>query len=527
MLQVWSFDQIYDHNNHLLVTFEIKKLSSLKQLAGQTVWYGLSNIAAKLLNQLLTPIITYILNNPAGMVDYGNFTMVYSGISFINIIYTYGLETAYFRFAASGTDKETLFQTTFTSLLISTTIFSAILIYFRQPISDYIDLGSHSEYIIWSVLIVAVDTLAAIPFARLRQEGRPRKYAFTRVAGIIVNIILTVFLVAYCPRMVAADPGTAFAIWYARYTPLGFLIMANLGQAIVTFLLLYKEWIGYRFRFDKELWKKILIYCWPMLLVGMGGMINETIDRQMLPKLLQGSAEFRKTAVGIYSANYKIAILITLFVQAFKMSAEPFFFSHAANKNAPATYARVMKWFVITLCAAFLFTALYIDVWQYFIGPRYRSGIGVVPILLAANIALGIYYNLSAWYKITDRMRMGMYITLAGAAITLVLNFAFIRSYGMYACAWTTLIAYTFMMVASYILGQRHFPVPYQLGRLGGYVVAMFTLFLAQKGVAGFTDSLPLRLASASVLMLLFVGMVIRSEKEELSGMPVIGRFLR
>lgn len=502
-------------------------MASLKQLAGQTIWYGVSNIAAKLLNQLLTPIITYILNSPAGMVDYGNFSMLYACISFINIIYTYGLETAYFRFAAMGTDKNKLFQTTFTSLLVSTVVFSVIIIYLRDLIGDYIGLEGHNEYITWSVLIVAVDTLAAIPFARLRQEGRPRKYAMVRMAGIVTNIVLTVVLIAYAPRMAAANPDGAFAKWYSGYTPVGFLLLANLAQATVTFILLFKEWSGYRLQFDAALWKKILTYCWPMVIVGMGGMVNETIDRLMLPKLLPGTTDEQKIAVSIYAANYKIAIFITLFIQAFRMSAEPFFFSQAADRNAATTYARVMKWFVITLCVAFLFTALYIDLWQYFIGPAYRNGLGVVPILLAANIALGIYYNLAVWYKITDRMYMGMIITLIGATITLALNYTFIPAYGMYACAWTTLGAYTTMMALCYALGQRYFPVNYPVARLGQYIVIMLLLFAAQRGIMHTTGSPAIRLATATVFMGTFGIVVLRLEKSELSAMPVIGRWLK
>ncbi len=491
------------------------------------MWYGLSNIAAKLLNQLLTPIITYVLNNPAGMVDYGNMTMLYSSISFANIIFTYGLETAYFRFAASGTDKEHLFQTTFTSLLISTLALSSIIIFFRDPIAAFIDLGGHSDYIVWCVFIVAIDTLAAIPFARLRQEGRPRKYAFTRLAGIVVNIILTVYFIAYCPGATAAHPDTAFAQWYRQYTPTGFLILANLAQAAVTFLLLFKEWSGYRLKFDTVLWKKIMVYCWPMVIVGMGGMVNETMDRLMLPKLMHASAEDAKIALSIYSANYKIAIFITLFIQAFKMSAEPFFFSHSANKNAPETYARVMKWFVVTLCGAFLFTALYIDLWKYFIGSQYRQGLDVVPILLAANVALGIYYNLSAWYKVTDKMSIGMYITLVGAALTIILNVAFIPVYGMYACAWATLAAYSTMMVLSYVLGQRHYPVNYPLKKIGGYVALMLTLFAAQKGIMQITDHVWVRLLTGSLFLLAYAGAVVRSEKDEIKGLPIIGKLLK
>ena len=387
------------------------------------------------------------------------------------------METAYFRFSAGGTDQKSLFQTVFTSLLTSSVLFSVALIYFRVPISNFIGLGVHTEYITWCVLIIAIDTMAAVPFAKLRQEERPHKYAFTRVAGIVVNIIATLYFLVYSPGMVAANPGSAYAQWYVQNTNVGFLLLALIAQSAVTFLLLYKEWAGYRFKFDAALWKKVIIYSAPMIVIGLGGMVNETMDRLMLPKLLPASDEAKKIAVAIYAANYKIAIFITLFITAFRMSAEPFFFGQAADKNAPKTYAKVMKWFVITLCVAFLFTALYIDIWKYMVGRTYREGLGVVPILLAANVALGIYYNLSVWYKISDKMYMGLIITLIGAAITLVLNFKFIPTYGMYACAWATLAAYGSMMVISYFMGQHYFPVPYATKKLLGYFGIMLLFY--------------------------------------------------
>lgn len=463
------------------------------------------------------------------MIDYGNFNMLFAGISVANILYTYGMETAYFRFSATGTDQKKLFQTLFSSLLVSTIFLSAILIYFNGPISEFIGISNHPEYITWCVFIIAMDTLAAIPFARLRQEERPRKYAFTRVAGIIVNIIVTVYFIAYCPTHIIANPNTAFAKWYTHNTNVGFLLLANLAASTVTFLLLYKEWIGFRFRFDKALWKKVIAYSAPMIIVGLGGMVNETMDRLMLPKIMPGTEEAKKIAVAIYAANYKIAIFITLFITAFRMSAEPFFFSQATEKNAPKTYARVMKWFIIILCFAFLFTALYLDIWKYYIPEAYRQngGLGVVPILLAANVALGIYYNLSVWYKITDRMYWGMIITLIGAAITLTLNFAFIPAYGMYACAWATLAAYASMMVISYLVGQKYFPVPYPTKKLIAYLTVMFALFFAQKAVMHFTNHLAIRLVTASFFMYLFMSLVKTAERKELKGMPFIGKFIK
>lgn len=502
-------------------------MASLKSLTTDTIWYGFSNIGAKLLNYILTPIVTNLLNNAAGMVEYGNYATLFAAISFINIVYTYGLETAYFRFSATGADRHTLFNTTFSSLIISTILFSTVLIGASGSLASTFGIANHPEYITWCVLIVALDTLSAIPYAMLRQQGRPRKYAFTKIGGILVNIILAILLTGVLPGWAAAHPNATLTHWYHQYTPAGFLILANLAQSAVTLLLLSKEWMVYKPQLDTRLWKEIITYCWPMLIVGLGGMVNETIDRLMLGQLLPGTEAERKTAVGIYNANYKISIFITLFIQAFKMAAEPFFFKEAQSKNAPATYARVMKWFVITLCIAFLFTALFIDIWQYFIASQYRSGLGVVPILLVANIALGIYYNLSVWYKITDRMYMGMIITLIGAAITLIANTIFIPIYGMYACAWTTLAAYGTMMVLSYLLGQRYYPVPYPTGKLLGYLAVMLLCYQAAHLLASYVQLPILRLGAGFLLFGTFLALLLRSERAELQGLPLVGKYLR
>ncbi len=486
----------------------------------------MSNIAAKLLNQILTPIVTRVLNMPAGIADYGNFNVVMAFISFVNVVFTYGMETAYFRFSASGTDRNKLFQTTFASLLVSTILLSTLLIIFRVPISHLVWLDGHPEYVTWCVGIIAFDTLAAIPFARLRQEERPRKYAFTRVAGIVVNIVLTIYFLQWCPTHLSAEPGNKFTIWFNQNNSAGFMLLANLAASAFTFLLLIGEWISFRFRFDSELWKKIIVYSAPMVVIGLGGMVNETFDRIMLPRLLPVSALDASIAVGIYGANYRISIFITLFITAFRMSAEPFFFGQSSDKNAPKTYARVMKWFVIVLCFAFLFTSMYMDIWKYFVGTAYRSGLGVVPILLAANVCLGIYYNLAVWYKITDRMNMGMLITFIGAAITLVLNFIFIPHYGMYACAWATLAAYSSMMVISYFMGQKYFPVPYNVRKLLAYLGVMLALFFTHRLVMSMTDKVFVRLITASVFMYLFIKLVIAAEKKELEKMPFIGSYI-
>ncbi len=507
-------------------------MASLKNLAGQTVWYGLSNIAARLLNVLMTPLLTYLLASPAGQAEFGDFTIIYAGIAFANVLYTYGMETAYFRFSnGKEIDKDALYQTSFGSLIISTLLFSSLLFLFAGGLSDAAGFKDHPEYIRLAAMIISFDTLAAIPFARLRQEGRPRKYAFTRLSGIVVNILLTVFFMVSSPAIAKAWPDSWYAGWYLSNTNPALLQMANLAGSIVTFLLLFSEWRIFRFRFDAALWRTIVAYSAPFIIIGLGGMINETFDRIMLRNLLPGTPRQVKIEVGIYSANYRISIFIQLFIQAFRMAAEPFFFAQSADKNAPKTYAKVMKWFVITLCFAFLFTILFIDLWQYMIGKSYRGGLGVVPILLYANMALGIYYNLSVWYKISGRLGWGMAITFIGAALTLVINYTFIPTYGMWACAWATFICYISMMIICYFAGQKHFRVPYPVRKLLSYAGVMTAFFLLQQGVSHLTSGvhggMAIRLASGGLLMGSFAALVLRAEAAELGNFPVIGKYLR
>jgi O-antigen/teichoic acid export membrane protein len=511
-------------------------LAAIKQLAGQTLWYGLSNVGAKMLNFALTPLLTFLLADKQGMVDYGSMSIIFAWIAAANIIFTYGLETAYFRFSNKNEfSKENIFQTSFGSIIISTAALTLLLILLRNPIQSFLELDNHSEYIVWCAWLIALDTLSAIPFARLRQENKPRKYAFIKLAGIMVNILSIILFIVILPQWVKEHPGNWFSNWYHSKSRLGFILLANVFQNIFVFLMLFPEWKIFRFKMDKVLWKKMVSYSSPMLIIGLAGMINEVMDRQFLDKLLPFDNEANKRIVAIYGANYKLAIFITLFIQAFKMAAEPFFFSQAKEKNAPALYARVMKWFVITLAVAFLFSALYLDVWKVIIirSASYRSGIGVVPILLMANIFLGIYYNLSVWYKLTDRMRMGIYITIVGAVITLVGNYWFIPAWGMYASAWSTFACYFVMVVLAYFMGQKYFPIPYPVKKILAYLVIMLIFFFVKVGADALTSGLnyalqlSIRLIIATGLMLLYLLLIMKVERAELKSMPFIGKYIK
>lgn len=508
-------------------------MAAIKKLAGQTLWYGGSNIGAKFLNYLLTPLLTNLMHDVHGVRDYGDYSLLYAWIGVLNIVFTYGFETGYFRFSnQEGVDRSRLFDTTFGSLLVSSLLLIVAFSFFAGPIYGFLDFDGKPTYVIWCLLLIGLDAIAAIPFARLRQEGRPKKYAFVKLGGIVVNIICTVLFLVVLPRFFSGRPESAFSQWYYSNSRVGYLILANVIQNVFVFAVLFAEWRDFRWRIDKKLWKKVFHFSSPMIVIGLAGMVNEVMDRQMLAKFLPMGTD-AKRIVGIYSANYKLAIFITLFIQAFKMAAEPFFFGEAGRKDAKATYAKVLKWFVITLCIAFLFSALYLDVWKHLINVSYRSGLGIVPVLLFANICLGIYYNLSVWYKLTDKMWFGFYITLFGALITVAGNYFFIPYFGMYASAWSTLTCYAVMVVATYILGQRYYPVNYPVKKVFSYLSAMLLLFFLKRAVDALTlglaapSQLLVRFATATLLMLLFVVLVIAVERSELKSLPVIGKYIK
>ena len=501
-------------------------MSGIKQLAGQTVWYGLSNIGGRFLNYLTTPIITYLVGSAAGQAEMGTYAVLYVYIALLNIVFTYGFETAYFRFSnKEGVSQRSLFQTAFTSHIISTVCFIILISAFRVPIGNFIDVDGHYEYIVWCLSIIGFDTLCVIPLAKLRKEQRPKKYAFVNLAGIFVYVVLTVYFLAYLPNQAANSSGWLHD-WYLKQTKTGLLLKANLAQALVTFLLLFQEWKTIRFELEKNLWRQLWRYSSPMIIGGLAGMVNEVIDRQMLEKLYNGTDQQAKIQVAIYSYCYKLSIFITLFISAFKMAAEPFFFNKSQDKDAVKVYARVMKWFVIVLAIAYLFTALFLDIWQYIVGPAYRGGMGVVPILLAANLSLGIYYNLSIWYKLADKMRIGMYITLLGAAITFAGNYFLIPYFGFYACAWTTFTCYFVMMIVCYKMGQKFYPVPYKVKKLMAYLVVMLLLYFMEVGVRAITTNFIIRVLSAMIFMGLFLLLVVFAEKKEMERMPVIGKIV-
>lgn len=499
-------------------------MSSIKKLAGQTFWYGFSNIFGRFINYLLTPLLTGIYSSE----QYGDISILFAYASFLNIVFTYGMETAYFRFNNNFPEKE-VYNTGLFTLILTTVIFTAALMLPVPAVASFMKLGNHPEFVKWVLWIVALDTLAVLPFSKLRFENRPRKFAAIKITNILVNVGMVLFFLVLCKGDYERNADTAWAIIYNPKINIGYVFLANLIASAITIILLGKELLAFKPAMNTRLLKEMLVYTAPLIIVGFGGMINETIDRFMIVQRFPGTIAAAKSANGIYSANYKLALLIVLFIQAFRMGAEPFFFKQAAAENAQKTYARVMKFFVLACCFCFLGVVLYLDIWKHFMGirkhPEYLEGLKVVPILMLAKIFLGIYYNLSIWYKITNNNLIGAYITIGGALLTLVINYFMIPYWGYTACAIATLACYGFMMITSYHLGQKYYPVNYPWKKLLSYIVICVLLFFVHQGFKKLSPGIWWTHGFAALEILAFFVFVSRIEKKEFQKLPYIGRF--
>ncbi len=505
-------------------------MSSIKKLAGQTMWYGVSSIAARFLFYLLTPYLTYKLS----VTGYGDMSIMYAAIPFLNVIFTYGIETAYFRFASKDEYKNDIYSTATISVLCSTLLLTTVLILSRSSLAHLLRLDNHREFITYSALIIAFDTLSTLPLAKLRLAQRPRKYAMIMISKILVQIGIIYFLLSVCPKLALENPSGFIATFYDPGYGVGYIIIANLCAAFFALVLLRSEFFSFEFKFNSKVWLTMMAYSLPLLIAGFGGMINETFDRIMLTWLAPVSGiNAAKDEVAIYSACYKLSILISLFIQAFRMGAEPFFFKQSEGLNPQKTYARVMKFFVITITIMFLVVAMYIDIWKYFLSTDsaklkiYWTGLKVVPILLLANMFLGIYYNLSIWYKLTHKTISGAYITLIGAAITLLINFIFIPYFGYMACAWATFFCYGSMMVISYLWGQKAYPIPYAWKKLVAYIVIVVLLYFIHSAIIYFFKGNIFSLVAATILLAGYLWFILRVEAKEFSRMPVIGKYFK
>ena len=501
-------------------------MSGIKKLAGQTLWYGVPTIARRFLGYIMNLTLPLIFAQPATTAD---LTQIYAIIPFLNVLFTYGLETAYFRFSRDE-DQKNLYNTLSVSLIGSTIFFTALLFIFKDSIAGWANLDEHPEYINWMAAIIFFDAISTLAFARLRQENRPKRYAFATLAGVLLNIFVVILFLAIIPKYVQNNPHSFLGTFYNKNIGIGYYLIGNLAGSILTFLILRKEFAQIQFRFDDSLWKKVMGYAYPLVIVGMGGMVNDMLSRLIYQHVVDLPEDQAKHELGIFGNIYRLAVLITIMIQAFRMAAEPFFFSQSKDENAPRTYARIMKFFVIACCCMFLFISLYIDVFAWFFQaidkPAWVEGLNVVPLLALGNVFLGIYYNLSIWYKLTNKNMTGAVITFGGAAITIVLNILLIPRYHYLGAAIATFCCYLFMMIASYLLGQKYYPVPYARKKLLSYLVLTVIIYALHRGLVSLWPNHWFNLITASILLLLFGLFVAKMERRELERMPFIGKLV-
>jgi len=495
-------------------------VNAIKRLAGQTAIYGIPSILGRVLNYCLVPLYTRVFHPEA----FGTQTVFYSYASLLMVVLTYGMETAFFRFNEKEADKEKVYSTGFISILLTTFVFILFVSFYAGSIANWIDYSKYKVYVIWFGWILALDTISSIPFARLRSQNKARRFATIKMVNLTLNIALNFFFILFCPYLLKHF-GHGFIGHFVRlfYNPkwgIEYIFISNLIASGVTLIMLFPEIAKTKWKIDPDLWKRMLLYAFPLLFAGMAGIVNETFDRLLLRYLLP--KDIASYQVGIYGACYKISILMTIFIQAYRYAAEPFFFAQAKEKDAKEVYARIMDYFIIVVSLIFLVTMVYLDDFVLrFIGKEYRIGRGVIPVLMLANLFLGVYYNLSIWYKLINKTIWGAWLAVIGAIITFVLNFLWIPLsadhliYGYYGSAWATFICYAVMMVLSYIIGQKYFPIKYNLLKFFGYLGLSVLLYFISTFIV--IDGKIIRFLFHSFLILVFMGAVIAVEKPKLS----------
>jgi O-antigen/teichoic acid export membrane protein len=479
-------------------------VNPLRQLASQTAVYGLSTILGRFINYLLVPLYTYWFS-PA---EYGVVSEFYAYAAFFAVVLVCGLETGYFRFRAGMEAK--CYATSLYLVIAINAIFLAALYAGLDELALLLRYPGHPEYLVWFGCILALDAVAAIPFARLRAENRALRFASIKLIEILLAVAVNLYLIVYCRQAFETAPDSFSAQWYDPAIGVGYIFIANLIASAAKVILLLPQFDGLKAGVDFGLLARLSRYSLPMVIIGLAGAANETLDRALMKNLLPYDLKTNLHMLGVYAACYKLSILMSLFIQAFRYAGEPFFFAQSGKRESAALYAEVMRYFVIFCVFVFLLVTLYLDVFKYFIGESFRVGLDIVPILLMANLFLGIYVNLSVWYKITDRTGLGAVVSLVGAGITAVLNFWWIPKFGYHGSAWATLICYFMMCAMSYGLGRRYYPVRYELTAVLGYISFGLLIFFANLWLIQFNGWHSL--AAGSLNMAVFVMTVLLLE---------------
>jgi len=484
-------------------------LNTFKKLAGDTVIYGMSSIIGRFLNWWLVPYYSFLFLPEV----YGVVTNLYSYVAFFMVLLTYGMETGYFRFASGSGNSEKVYSTSMVSLFSTSLVFLLAVLFFKNNIAALINYPEHSEYILWLAIIVCIDAFTAIPFAHLRLRNKSVKFATIKLINIGFGIGLNLFFLSFCPLILKKHPDSIINLIYSKNIGVGYVFISNLLASVITLLLLSSEIMKIKLQFDRKLLIKILNYSFPILIVGLAGMVNQNIDKILIPFLIP-EYQHPMRQLGIYGANYKLAVLMNMFIQAFRYAFEPFFFSRVGHKDDPGVYATVMKYFIISGLFIFLGMMLYIDVIKLFFSAQYREGLKIVPLVLLANLFFGVYFTLSLWYKLKDMTRYGAYMAIVGALITIILNIILIPKMGYMGSAIAVFTCFFTMMVISYILGQKYYPVPYDLKTIAIYFGVAMVLFFAST----FTRHLatPAKLTFNTLFLFLFLATIWFKERKDL-----------
>ncbi|MDY0076372.1 MAG: oligosaccharide flippase family protein [Bacteroidales bacterium] len=481
-------------------------VNPIKSLAGQTAVYGMGTIVPRLLNYMLVPFYTRIFAENI----YGQLTELYAYVAFLLVLLTYGMETAFFRFAQK-LDTKSVFNASLSAIITTAAIFVALLLFLYEPLAQSIRYTGNPEYVLMIGLIVALDAATAIPFALLRKLNKARRFATIKILNVGLNISLNFIFLLLIPEW---SQKVAISLFGDQVSLLVWVFIANLASSLLSLLLLWPQLKNFRFQLSNTFIRPMLNYALPVLVVGLAGMVNEVIDKILLKYLLP-DPETAMAELGIYGANYKLGVLMTLFIQMFRYAAEPFFFAEAEKKQAPELFAKVLNYFVIIGLLIFLGITLYMDIFQHFIGSRFREGLSIVPIVLMANLFYGVFFNISVWYKLTDRTSNGAIIALIGAAITITFNILLIPVLGYAGAAWAHLFCYTAMMVISYLWGQRVYPIPYKWKALLAYLALAVLMYAISQWLR--PEILLQRLLLNTFLLLLFVIPVFFFERKNLS----------
>lgn len=480
-------------------------MSGLKSLAKETAIYGVSSIVGRFLNYLLVPVYTIAL--PASSGGYGVVTNIYAWVALILVLLTCGMETGFFRFANKGQDDPMrVYSTTLLSVSIGSLVFVALGLLFLEPIAGWLEYGEHPWYIGMMMIVVAMDAIQSIPFAYLRYKKRPIKFAALKLLFIFLNIALNLF---YYVILEGNDVGYAF--------------LFNLVCTSVVMVCMIPELRGFTYVLDKELLKRMLRYSLPLVILGVAGILNQVADKIIFPFVYPDEAE-ATIQLGIYGAASKIAMIMAMFTQAFRFAYEPFVFGKSKEKDSREMYAQAMKFFIIFTLLAFLAVMFYLDILRHVIGRDYWDGLRVVPIVMAAEIFMGIYFNLSFWYKLIDETRWGAYFSLTGCIILILMNIFLVPKYGYIACAWAGFTGYGVAMLLSYFVGQKKYPIQYDLKAIGMYVLLAAVLYVAAEYVS--IDNIYLRMAYRTVLLLLFIAYVVKRDLP-LNQIPILNKLLK